>query len=373
MKILIVRPFPSIVNLKNNAYNQQEIGLGTSFLKLGHEVGIVYYGNDNDEFAFSTEFGKIDIFYRKAKRVFKVFSIFDDFNCIKNKYDLIITDEYNQIESFKICRDYKNKCIIYHGPYFSKFKKIFNIFIKIYDVIYLKKLIKLNPLILTKSKLAKEYLERKRLLVSDYVGVGLDIKQLETKAKNSIYCNDIKYSNYNLLYIGVLEERRNIIFLLKVLNKLVKIDNRYKITIVGKYKNSSYKKKVEKFINKNNLKDYVRFVESIPQNELPSIYKVHNVFLLPSSYEIWGMVLMEALLYGNGIITTFNGGSSSMIQNNNGIILELDVNKWVDSIVNFKERVRSDYKTFNKDLIMNNFNWDNIAQKMINLFSQFYN
>ena len=367
MKILIVRPFPSVVNLKNNSYNQQEIGLATAFKKIGNDVAIVYYSNTNWQDVFQTRFGNIKIIYRKAKKIFGINSIFDDYTLIKKQYDLIITDEYSQSESCKICREYGGKTIIYHGPYYSKTQKKFNIFMFFFDFLHLKSIKEENPLIYTKSELAKKYLESKGLNVEKAIGVGLDISQLENNIDVSNFSSEIEYSDFNLLYIGVLEKRRNIIFLLKLLKRLIKIDERYQLIIVGEGKNKAYVRTVFDYIKNNGLGKNVKYVDKLPQNQLRDLYRKVKFFLLPTSYEIWGMVLMEALYFGNIVLTTYNGGSSSLLQQKNGFLLKLDLEEWFKIITLNKHlsELRTDYKKFNRGLIENSYNWDAIACEML--------
>ncbi|MFR9081560.1 MAG: glycosyltransferase family 4 protein [Coprococcus comes] len=53
------------------------------------------------------------------------------------------------------------------------------------------------------------------------------------------------------------------------------------------------------------------------------------------------MVLLEAMYYGLPVFTTYNGGSSTLINNENGIIIEnTDCNEWSEKIV----KVLSDKK-----------------------------
>ena len=72
MKVLIVRAFPNVIDLKKNCYNHQEVGLASAFLELGHEAGIVYYGGSRSwDDVYHTIHGDIHIFYRKAKVLLK--------------------------------------------------------------------------------------------------------------------------------------------------------------------------------------------------------------------------------------------------------------------------------------------------------------
>lgn len=59
------------------------------------------------------------------------------------------------------------------------------------------------------------------------------------------------------------------------------------------------------------------------QKYLSGVYNLADFFLLPTEYEIFGMVLLEAMYYKTVVLTTDNGGSSTLIDNGrNGYILK---------------------------------------------------
>ena len=370
MKILIIRSYPSLVNLKSNSYNQQEIGLASAFLAQGHEVGIVYFGGDNhsDE-KYQSANGIINVYYRKAKVILGKIALYEDFDDLKDRYELLVLNEYDQFETAKTLKKYAKKCIIYHGPYFAEFNKRYNMYNKLYDILYKKRIKKSAPIIFTKSKLAMEFLTQKGLKVTDFLGVGLDTNQLKQTVESvNPFEQSFNKENKYLLYVGRLEERRNTIFLLKCLKKLTDISDNYRLVVVGDG-SEEYKRQVFEYIQENQLSDYVVYKERLEQKQLPYVYKHSDMFLLPTSYEIWGMVLMEAMLYNIPVITTYNGGSSSLIENdiNGKIIDEFDIQKWVESILKADYDIKK-LSDFNKHIIEQKCDWKYIAERMIKAF-----
>lgn len=369
MKVLIIRSFPSVIDLKKNTYNQQEIGLATAMMSLGHEAGIVYFGGKEhrDEF-YLTEVGTIRIYYRKAKVFVNKIAFYETFDDLKKSYDMLVLNEYDQYETFKTLEKYSDKSIIYHGPYYSAFNKRYNLYNKLYDFAFLKKIVKLNPSIFTKSKLAQEYLESKGLSVVDYLGVGLDEKQLQAfDDKYHPLYKVLDESKINLLYIGKLEERRNPCFMLDVLKGLDASDKKYHLIVVG----SGDKTYIAEVLNRAKelcLEDKITYVEKLEQKMLPFLYEKCDLFLLPTAYEIWGMVLMEAMKFDCPVITTYNGGSSCLIKSGiNGEILELDVASWVETIKSRKYDSKCMH-LFNETVLKEKCDWKRIAERMISQF-----
>lgn len=59
----------------------------------------------------------------------------------------------------------------------------------------------------------------------------------------------------------------------------------------------------------------VRFVTAKPQEKLPDYYNAADVVVMPSHYESFGMVALEALACGTSIIATDVTGISPMLKN----------------------------------------------------------
>jgi len=96
-----------------------------------------------------------------------------------------------------------------------------------------------------------------------------------------------------LLYVGTIEARKNLLVLIKALPK---IGNDVKLVVVGK--ETGYTKLVKREIEKLNLQNRVICLTGLPFTDLPSIYQMASIFILPSYYEGFGIPIIEAL-YGN--------------------------------------------------------------------------
>lgn len=365
MKILIIRPYPSYINLSDNSYNSQELGLAKSLIDLGFETDIVYFGKVNEKQIVEYQEKSIAIYYLKPKFYFKSIAVYPNFDDLKEKYDILVCDEYDQIETYKTIKKYSNKTIIYHGTYYSSFNRNYNIYNKLFDILLLQKIKRINPCIFTKSKLSKNFLIEKGLEVREVVGVGLDSSALMDREINSNSYSKEENKDIKLLYIGKIEKRRNIFFLIKLLKDLNTNNSRdYILTIIGDGK-KSYIKKINKFIKKCQLDDKVKWINKCSQNEISQYYLNSDLFLLPTNYEIWGMVIMEAMYFNLPIITTKNGGSSVLVKDYiNGNISELDLQKWKYIIDNVKYNKKK-IELKNKELLKEKCDWRNIAEKVI--------
>ena len=68
MKVLIVRPFPSLLDVRQNTYNIQEAGLAKALSKRGCQVDLLFWTDqEENDVTISVDGGTdVHVFYRKA-------------------------------------------------------------------------------------------------------------------------------------------------------------------------------------------------------------------------------------------------------------------------------------------------------------------
>lgn len=104
---------------------------------------------------------------------------------------------------------------------------------------------------------------------------------------------NIKNDEVIILFVGRLEEYKGVQDIIKILPQIIKKYNALKFFVVGK--DHGYKQNLVELITKEKLENYVYFTDSIPQNDLISLYQISDFFVLPSINEGFGIVLLEAM------------------------------------------------------------------------------
>lgn len=373
-KILYVRNGPYKVN--PNLYNLQEIGFCKALCKKGFDCDIIYYSDNNkDEKIYKDEYNgkEIKLLWRKGYKILRT-GFYPSLlkKEFVNKYDLIITTEYSQIMSL-LWTKYNPKVVLYNGPYYNMFKIPFTE--KIYDLLFVKKLNEKLDKVFTKSDLAKDYLEKKGFQHIETLGVGLDtdiFDKVNNPNTKVIELKEFMKENKSILYVGSLIERKNFRFTLQVFEKINKENSEIKLVVIGNGKKTYVERSLE-LINENARKNII-FIDKIDNKFLKYIYPEAEVFMLPSKLEIFGMVLLEAMHFGVPIVTSLNGGSSTLIENRvNGVIIDkFDIDIWAKEILNIcsDKKYSESLRINSKYTITNNFLWDKISVKFIELIEK---
>ncbi|MCF2657187.1 glycosyltransferase family 4 protein [Lacrimispora saccharolytica] len=332
MKILIIRSYASVLN--TNTYNLQHVGLARAFNRKGHQCDIVYWVGDGEERedTVTTPEGSFSIYWLKG-RVFEKSVVFDKAKIDKmiSEYDIVQIEEYEQYFSCYLSLKYPNKVVIYHGPYKCDFNKRYYIKSALFDLVFAKKMQNKKVQFITKTAAAKRTMEEKGFTDIVVSPVGLDLSKFNDSGVN--YQFKSEPGVFKLLYIGEICRRRDTLFLIKVISELKHRGINAKLTIVGKGK-QKYVSRCKELIGKLGLTKEIKFLGSMKQDTLPDVYYSHDVFVLPTKFEIFGMVLLEAMFLGRPIVTSKSGGSDELIRNGeNGIIVDsFDVMLWADKI-----------------------------------------
>ena len=380
--ILLVRATPNDLDI--NAYNVQQVGIGKSLVNKGYNYDFITFKKNAPR--------KETVFYEKdgcrAKcielpriRVLR-WGINTDI-CKKeflDKYDLIICQEYYQLETYLIsCKS--NRVAMYTGPYYNMFLP--KCFSPIYDFLFTKRINRQIKHKFVKSVLAYDFMEKKGYTGLTNVGVALDTSsfvdvEILPETKQLI---DFMKTNKCLLYVGSLIERKNYPFLLETYKKMLQRDPDVKLVLIGKSKVSG----VEKYLGKKDSEYAAKYDKNLTEKEKAGIYHLERLanpqlryiyplakaFLLPSIQEIFGMVLLEAMYFGAPVVSSRNGGSLTLMADGKcgQIVDEFDAEKWCDAISKYLDDPQ--YAKSVVEAAMNKvkeeYTWDVITQKMLEI------
>jgi glycosyltransferase involved in cell wall biosynthesis len=105
-----------------------------------------------------------------------------------------------------------------------------------------------------------------------------------------------------LLYVGTIEQRKNLLGVLKAMHLC---NAGIPLVVIGK-KKDKYFTEVQNYINSSNLRN-IFFPEGVTNSELPGIYQNAECFIYPSFFEGFGIPVVEALVSGTPVITSKGG------------------------------------------------------------------
>ena len=205
-----------------------------------------------------------------------------------------------------------------------------------------------------------------------YPGVPT-FENIESEKVKSINGNPI------LLTLARLEKRKGHAKILNVISKLKKIYPNICYIIAGEGKELKYLKMLSK---KLNIKENVFFLGAINDNQKKYIFSITDIMVMPTidesekfSIEGFGIVYIEAALFGIPSIASNIGGTNEAVLNNKtGIILKNlnDLEKEIANLLQSKDE-RKRLGDNAKKRVINDLLWTNQIQKYFSLISNFSN
>ena len=99
--------------------------------------------------------------------------------------------------------------------------------------------------------------------------------------------------DHYILNVGSIEERKNA---LSAVQALTMLPEQIHLVIVGRH--TEYTDKIERFIKENKLEERVHIISNVPFDDLPAFYQLAEIFVYPSRFEGFGLVLAEAMSCG---------------------------------------------------------------------------
>lgn len=365
MKIAIFRTDATEQDTKS--YNSQELGLAKGFCKLGYSVDIL--GASQDGILHKKNIDGTEGRGRIISIPYKELPILDEplFIGVKKvlkagHYDYVQINEEGNIASFLIalaCRSLRIPFGLYQGMYRVLPGRLWTLYERVHALLFRPILKNSAKAVLCKTSMAQNFLRQKGYPKVEVIPVGLDFEKFQMREN----CNwrerlGILSSDRIALYVGVLEPRRHPDFLLDMAS-IAAHDTVF--VFVG---DGPDKKSLEERIQKENLSN-VRVLGKLNQTELPSLYEQSDILLLPSEYEIYGMVVIEALYFGLPVISTPTAGPSDILMDNKlgTLIQELDSEKWLKAMdMLLADFGTSSHRSARMEYTKSHFDWAHIAK-----------
>jgi glycosyltransferase involved in cell wall biosynthesis len=152
---------------------------------------------------------------------------------------------------------------------------------------------------------------------------GIAISNNETQKSNLRTQLNIKETDKLVITVARLSPMKGIEYLIKAAKKLKIKSPNIKIAIVGDVAfdhEKPYKQQLLDLVKRNQLENTVFFLGL--RRDVPSLLEVSDLFVLPSVYDIFPTVILEAMSKGLPVVATDVGGVPEMVDYDTGIIVK---------------------------------------------------
>ena len=258
---------------------------------------------------------------------------------------------------------------VIHDVVNIEFKETMTLANRIYTQLLFKKSVNNSNYIWCNSNYTKERISHyfpTRKCKNIFVGLSVDTafkkNQIPAERKLLLY-KQLEISDPFILFVGSLEPRKNLEFLLKLIPTLYN-QHKIKTIIVGAkgWKNSSLYKIIS---DPSYPQEAIHFGGYITKMELVDLYNLASCYVSTSLNEGFGMPQLEALYCGCPVVTANNSGMTEVVSGRGTLVDGWDEEEWIKQIVESVSKGRD----IEANLDLTEYDWVNITYR----FRQYLN
>ncbi|MGL5053248.1 MAG: glycosyltransferase family 4 protein [Cetobacterium sp.] len=166
-----------------------------------------------------------------------------------------------------------------------------------------------------------------------YIGASVNkeiYKKLDLKLKEILFLkNKFKITKKSILFVGTLEPRKNIDYLISLMPKLELND--YQLLVVGGkgWGNTRIKNQID---NLNLKENTIIFMDYIQNKELVELYNVVDLYVSTSKNEGFGLPQLEAMSCGCPVVTAYNSAMIEVVEDGGKMIKGWNKDEWINGI-----------------------------------------
>jgi glycosyltransferase involved in cell wall biosynthesis len=191
---------------------------------------------------------------------------------------------------------------------------------------------------------------------------GVDTGNMKLIRSNNTFISDKKIK---ILMVGAFVEGKGVHVLLKALNSINA--DEMETVVIGNMIDKKVYQDILKLRNNLGLKEQVKFLVSCPREKVYQYMNDCDYFILPSLKEGFGIALVEALLYGKPVISTFSGGPEEIVTKENGLLVPPGDINGLKEAINKMNKIYINYSSLEiAEDAQKRFGTKNITNELLN-------
>lgn len=175
-----------------------------------------------------------------------------------------------------------------------------------------------------------------------------------------------KNKRIQLCCAGTVSRRKGQYIIIEALSRLPKeLRDKFLLNIIGEGNDLN---QLQKKVSEYSLQNNVIFMGSIPNERIHSILCEQDVFILMSNNEGLPIAIIEAMRAGLPIISTNVAGIPELLVNNNGCLIEPNIEQLYDILFHFDDYDWHRMGQASRNLFEQEFTFEQMLNNYINLF-----
>lgn len=204
-------------------------------------------------------------------------------------------------------------------------------------------------------------------------GIDLDFYSPQGPKKGKLSSNpriNLSDSTLNIFFVGRIEKRKGLIYLIKAFEVLKKKYSNIRLIVAGE---GPLKERAQEYIAEHEIPD-IYFEGAVSKEDLPKYYRASDICCFPSIYgEAFGIVLLEAMASKKPVLGFANRGYQEVLENKGAQFLAKprsykDLSKKMEMLIK-DEALRKEMGEWGRKEAQK-YSWEKVAEETLNFYEK---
>ena len=307
LRIAIFSPMILGVGKTVETYTSQQISLAKAWVAQGHKVDVITSHSDGlEEYLIQRGIGAhiVPSVWTLRQPRSPMFLLGGWRKLISGGYDVVLCNEHYQPTTALACL-LSSKVVIYQGQNTCGSTVFSRLVFRFLDQTCGRIVRKRYRWMITKTHAAKHYALERDFVQQSVVPCGVDIERFSSPSvqekRNARKNFGLDESAVIWIYAGNLIPRRGLDTAIQAFALFLKNNPNAFFYIIG---NGNDEFRLKTLAHSLNIDEHIFFIGVLNWWDLNKYYGVSDIFIFPTLYEIYGLVLLEAIASGLKVITT---------------------------------------------------------------------
>ncbi len=206
----------------------------------------------------------------------------------------------------------------------------------------------------------------------EVISHGIDLSEFDNLPGRGEFRReyDLDSKQKIILYLGRIDKIKGLDLLVEAFTELSKSLNSVRLVIVGPV--SRDLPSLKKLVADLGIGNKVLFTGPLYEEEKLKAYVDADVYVLPSSYEMFGITALEACACGTPVIVTDRCGVADVINGQAGLVVPHDEEQLRQALLHMlgDDKLRQEFGEKGKSLVRAKFNWEKIAKQVERVYKE---
>ena len=196
---------------------------------------------------------------------------------------------------------------------------------------------------------------------------GVDLQRFSPNLES---LTEFKDGSFNILFVGRIEKRKGLIYLLRAFLLLQKKHYNLRLIVVG---DGDQRENCELFVAAKKVQNVI-FCGAVSKEDLPRYYATADLFISPATHgESFGIVLLEAMACGTPVLGFANNGYQGVLKEKAADCLAEPRNVWelAEKMAGLlkDEKKREELREWGLKEVKK-YSWPKVAEKVLDFYEE---